>query len=369
MVQDSYDATEIDRISAIESIVDELEQTQFRPIEDIIADAPPLYPLWGDFLYRGGVTFFISDPGLGKTTFMYAMIKALSVSKPFLGIEPTEALRPVMLDYESGYSLINMRSDRLSKFNGHLSFPEKQFFIFTKESERWRQRNNKEKGTFPYIMDDLIIFLKKKEINTLIIDSQSWAFSTRDENDNPEALKQMGILADLAEITNVAIILIHHSSKADAEGTRKGSGAYARSRASDIIINITPYKHKRLGEDGYDVEIPSIRFEVAKNRYCDDRIVWFLEKDEGDFKVINQKEIPLDIPATRLGRLHECCNTLEEIMNIGKNKSEFWKMGKITNITSQHGEFSMRTTERAIAKLVSQGRIQKTKSNLYKWIA
>ena len=58
----------------------------FRSIDEIRETAPPLEPLWGFFLFKKAITAFISDPGVGKTSFGYVQTQALCQGKSFLSI-------------------------------------------------------------------------------------------------------------------------------------------------------------------------------------------------------------------------------------------------------------------------------------------
>jgi hypothetical protein len=94
------------------------------------------------------------------------------------------------------------------------------------------------------------------------------AFNTFDENDNAEAKKKVQKVRKLAEKLHCSIVVMHHPSKANMEGTRKGSGAYAWARHADILINFNKT------EDDDVIEI-----EMSKNRWSGDKPTIYIMKD------------------------------------------------------------------------------------------
>ena len=73
-------------------------------------------------------------------------------------------------------------------------------------------------------------------------------------------------------------MIIHHSSKGELTGTKKATGAYARTGLCDINWNF-----EFLGE-GYGRNL--FMFSIPKNRLIDDQFCTFIEKDNWDFKVV-----------------------------------------------------------------------------------
>jgi len=229
----------------------------FRPIDEIRKNAPPLEPLWGNFFFRKAITSIVGDPGIGKTTLGYGLGFALCRGEAFLDIEAEEPIKILALDYESADSLIKSRANQITESS------VENFYVF-----------NITELLLPHIIGRAIKFAHDKGINLILVDNQSMAFNTRDENDNAEAIKQMRLIRSFAVASNASVAVFHHSSKADLPGTRKGTGAFARARLADICLNIeTP-----------DSNCPDIiKFELVKNRLVDDRVLWYIKKAEGKF--------------------------------------------------------------------------------------
>lgn len=237
-------------------------EEMFRSFDLIRETALPVEPLWGNFLIKKAITAIIGDPGIGKTSFGYSMTTALCLGQPFLKVYSEEPVNSLYMDFESADSLVSSRSNLILNDPLHLvSIPN--LYIY---------------NIADYYIDDigekLLKFCKEKEVNLVSIDNQSMAFRTANENDNAEAIEQMHYLRQLANETGAAIILFHHAGKSNLSGTRKGTGAFARARLADIMINIDmPIENKR------DI----IRFECVKNRMVDEEVIWFLKKEKGQF--------------------------------------------------------------------------------------
>lgn len=210
--------------------------------------------------------FVAADIIVHNTTFNYTLIDSLIHKRPFLdidGCKEIKGIRVLYLDLESSDSLIKSRramldledSDQFLKCNlPNVVLPELEHYI---------DRFIKDTGP----------------LHIIFVDPLRMAFNTRDENDNAEASKQMKILRYWCEKFNCSVVIVHHSSKADMSGTRKGSGAYARTSLADIVWNF-----EQLGE-GYSRDL--FKFYIPKNRCVDDDLVMCIRKDAGSFKRVD----------------------------------------------------------------------------------
>lgn len=231
----------------------------FRPLDAVKQQAKPLEPLWGVFLVKQAITSIVGDPGAGKTTFGYDMLEDLCNGRPYLDVPPEEPIKVLYMDFESSDSLITSRA---SYVFGESEIPN--FYIYNSVDYYLTQ-----------IVQELVEFCIEKEINLLVVDNQTMAFATRDENDNSEAAKQMRLLRQICNAIGCAMILFHHTSKANLTGSRKGTGAFARARLADIMLNIN-----LLDPDDTDY----VYLEMVKNRFStEDKMLWYLKKEEGQF--------------------------------------------------------------------------------------
>lgn len=243
----------------------EQRTVRFYPITEA-ENAPDLEPIWGNWLFKGSVVLQVGEPGIAKTTFNYQLAKAFVDSKPFLGVEPVcQNIKVLYLDWESSPSLIKSRV--------HISggYPEnaKNFLVY---SDTEFTLANIEKA----IDEAHSIF----PFNIIFIDPIRMAFNMRDENDNPEGSRQMRYLRTLAKRWNCTILAVHHCSKADLPGTKKASGAYARTGLADIVWNFEYL-------DDEDEHHNMFKFSIPKNRLIDDGFKVCVEKREGEFIVVS----------------------------------------------------------------------------------
>lgn len=234
------------------------QEEMFRPLDQIRKTAKPVEPLWGCFLIKKAITSIVGDPGVCKTTFGYGLSSRLCLGLPFLGIKAEEPINALYMDFESEDSLISSRANLVigdKEIPNLIVYNLPQYFL-------------------QHVAQATIVFCNQNKINLVMIDNQSMAFNTRDENDNAEAIKQMRFLRAFTHACHASVVVFHHTSKANLPGTRKGTGAFARARLADICINL----------DIPDEQHPKIvRFELVKSRLIDDRVLWYLEKKEGDF--------------------------------------------------------------------------------------
>lgn len=307
----------------------------FRTLGQIRKEAKPLEPLWGYLLYRKAITSIVGDPGLSKTTLAYTMTSCLCEGKPFLGIHPELPINAIYMDLESQDSLVVSRANLImSKV-----YDIPNMFIY-----------NMVDYFITNIGHVLIDFCHKENINLIVIDNQSLAFNTRNENDNAEAIKQMKYLRWLTTSCNCATVLIHHTSKADLKDTRKGSGAYARARLADICINVNS-----PSQDNKDL----IQFEVVKNRMVDDKMLLYLEKNKGAFNIVDPPTKEYRQPTTTL-----VFKAQQDIINLFNEYSQELKAKYIKEQMNIAGH-DKHTVANALFRLTQQGILIKPRYGLY----
>lgn len=302
----------------------------FRPIDDIVATAKPLEPLWGFYLYKKAITSIIADPGAGKTTFGYALGMNLCLGKPYLGIHQEEPVNALYMDLESSDALVKSRKILVQEEEG-----VPNFIIY-----------NHVDYYFPQIADVTLKYCLSHNINLVIIDNQTVAFQTRDENDNSEASRQMKLLRMWTNDANVALVLVHHTNKAGSTGTRAGTGAYARARLADILITLT-----YPDPDVKDL----VCFEVTKNRMTDDNTCWYLKKIEGRFEFTNPPMIAGGKQQTNTV-IYATQKKIFDIMEFGKDY-KFDTIVKLIIENSNGNKPDIPTISRALKKLQQQGRM------------
>lgn len=252
--QDEQKAT-LDRLFSKRALFATVDSTEM---------APNLEPIWGNWLFRQSVVFEVGDPGISKTTLNYALASQLVNHKPFFGVDGHHiegTMRVLYLDLESSDSLIKSRKNLLGV----------------------SQNPNFLKCNFPNVtLRDLEPYIDKLveewgELSLVFVDPIRMAFNLRNENANAEASRNMKYVRKLADKWGCAVILVHHSTKAELEGVRKGSGAFAWACLSDIVWNF-----ERLGDE-YEPEL--FKFYIPKSRMIQDDFCVCVRKGEGGFEV------------------------------------------------------------------------------------
>lgn len=301
----------------------------FRPLDSVCEQAKPLEPLWGYYLYKKAITSIIADPGTGKTTFGYKLGIELALNHPFLGIYPEEEIKVLYMDLESSDALVKSRKILVSG-----DTQTKNITIY-----------NAVDYYFPQVQEITGDFCKSNGINLVILDNQTMAFATRDENDNSEASRQMKLLRQWTNDCNVALVLVHHTSKANMPGTRKGTGAYARARLADILINF----------EAVDVENEPdlVCFSVSKNRMVDDHTLWYLKKVEGNFE-FTEPPLMAGMRQQTDTKIYEAQKQILEFMQL---QTEY----KFEDIALKFFSMDSSLLQHALKRLYQQGRLYKPK--------
>lgn len=309
----------------------------FRTIGKIRKDAPPLTPLWGYFLFKKAITSIVGDPGIGKTSFGYGLAKELCLGNSFLDVPTEEPVNSLYMDFESADSLV---ASRASLVFGDTEVPN--FWIY-----------NTSDYYLPQVAKVTLEFCNKRDINLIFVDNQSMAFNTRDENDNAEAIRQMRFLRSFAVACNCALLSFHHTSKANLSGTRKGSGAYARARLADVCINLeTP------SEDHPD----TLKLEVSKNRFVDEKVLWYFKKEEGKFVFTGPPLGVIGKPTDT--QIYKAQHNLLEFCQAGKE----YETKNLVSIIGVDG-LTYDIIDKALRRLVQQGRFIKPKYGYYEKVA
>lgn len=303
----------------------------FHSIDDT-ESAANLEPIWGNWLFKGTIVEEVGEPGISKTTFNYAFASALLNSKPFLGVNGLHPKLSYLLyiDLESDDTLIKARRHLLglNKNSRFLKCNVPNVTLYELE---------------PYI--DMLI--KDKPISIMFIDPLRAAFNTRDENDNAEASLQMKYLRYISQKWHCAIILVHHSSKAEWSGTRKGSGAYARVALADIVWNF-----EKLGED-YPEEL--FKFYIPKSRMIQDDLCICIQKEAGGFEVV---EFPKGYMVRQSGiRIYSLQQAIDLVMQDRKKRHPN-KILEQVNIATEK-EYTRQSLHKALSALIQLGVIKR----------
>jgi len=274
------------------------EGTLFAPIK-ITDNAPDLEPIWGNWIFKKTIVEEVGEPGISKTSMNYMLVNCLIHKKPFLdidGCKDIEQIRVLYIDLESSDSLIKSRRAMLELEDSPYFIKCNLQNVLLPELEPYIERYIKDTG----------------KLHIIFIDPLRMAFNTRDENDNAEASRQMKHLRHWCEKFDCSIVIVHHSSKADMTGTKKGSGAYARTSLADIVWNF-----ETLGE-GYSRDL--FKFYIPKNRCVDDDLVLCIKKEGGTFTKVDFP-VGYQSDGNNGTQVYQLQKRIQYLMEDGKNRS------------------------------------------------
>jgi RecA-family ATPase len=299
--------------------------SKLKRLSEVSKTAVIQVPLWGDLLIRKKITHITGEPNIGKTTFTYTFGLHVSNKMEFLGITPQEPVKVLIVDFESDESLAKTKYDNMGN-----DFPDENLRVIF-EQELYIDSST--------MIEDLINIHKKFPFDIMFVDNQGTAFPIRDENDNAEAVRHIKVLRKLASLFNCAIVLYHHPSKADNEGLRKGSGAFAWVRYCDIACNLSET----------DKENHIVELEYTKNRFAESaENLYFQKMGMGMFEkrtiTDTSKKVtakyPVDIVANFILDMH----------------GEFQRK-EITDKCIEKFAYSVRLIDKALDKLVNRNKI------------
>lgn len=182
---------------------------------------------------RGDVVNLIASPKAGKSWLAIDLAMAVSTGTPWLKFYQTLPGRVLYLDAELDPTDLSFRATSIAKFRG---YSEKELKNFEAESFRGRLTD-----IFTLAMEYFVQF-QEGDFDMIVLDALYRFMPTMtSENDNAAITQVYNTLAAIAAKLNVAIILVHHSSKGAQSGKSQvdvGSGASAAARAADTHITI-----------------------------------------------------------------------------------------------------------------------------------
>jgi len=294
----------------------------------IRATNKPNEPVWKPYLYRKALTYVVGDPGIGKTTFGYALAQALGLGEAFMGLKPEKPLNILILDFESSDGLLVRKGMELG------DFPDNVLVLNDAESSMTQLIKTGEIEKLYHAMP----------FDLLLIDNLGMAFNLRDENDNAEAEKHCKELRTIVNTYDCAILLYHHPSKnLEISGTRKGSGAYAWARYCNIHLNMNQI----------DKENGIIEIETAKNREDDDQQTRFIQKI-GDSQFV-ECEPPADFRPTNIGRREYPIHKAMQI--ISQMKGRHSRADIVARVVRELDVHPL-TADKALKRMLNKGEIQ-----------
>lgn len=225
-------------------------------------DIRPRPWLLGYWLMRGAVTLLAAPGGTGKTALLTGMILSCATGRNLVGAEPLKTLRVAMLGLEEGREEMSRRTAA-----GMMHFQITPADI----GSRILYLDGKE---YPFSaafmdqtgqiamgpdMESLNMSMLGERLDVLFVDPLALAHSAP-ENDNVAMAAVLSYFSAVADASNVAVCLLHHTRKGAIAGdpdSIRGAGAlvnHARialglagmSEDEAQVFNLTAEERKRL---------------------------------------------------------------------------------------------------------------------------
>jgi hypothetical protein len=234
-----------------------------------------------------GRTFFTGPPGVGKTWVLLSLAKALTTGRPFVGVH--EVLEPMNVLYlcpEMGSRALRKRCTRLGI--------SKKFFIHSMNEE-----------FTPLTSPLLAQAIADLSPCVVVLDTLIRFSNAEDENSSTET---SGVAAAMAELVNagaVAVIAIHHSTKAAANQSFVEIGSSVRGSSELGAGPDAIWVVRHVDNTDETRKQVKLRLECAKARNLDPPADPFVIQgrpfidEKGDFAVL------ADDQTTAYARLEE----------------------------------------------------------------
>ena len=284
---------------------------------------PPIDWIVKPMFSTGTVSLVVGDPGSKKTYSILDLAVCLATGKTWLTFE-TKPASVLLIDEESGVRRINRRLGNVMR--GH--FADGTIPLQYTSLARFNFRPN---GSI--IPEDLLALEEKiheTEAKFVVIDALADVMPGADENSVKDVQPIFMGLRQVADNTESAIVLIHHSNKA---GDYRGSSAILGALDLLLMVKSKP-------------DSPNIDFEVKKNR--DDKPSNFsaVAHFEGEQFWLTSSEYA---PKQKFNKAQNY--VLKHLLNNGKSL--------VTDIQANADTCSVNSARKALYELVNSGLVRR----------
>lgn len=196
---------------------------------DALLPPPPVEWVIENFIEAGTLSAYYGDPGCGKTWALLDQAVCVALGKKWLDFD-TKQNTVLLIDEESGERRLMRRLGEVLR--GHNA--DGKTPIFSVSYGRFDLGSRYD----PRLLEELIQVTGAKLV---IIDALSDVAPNRDENATKDMKPILLALKSMAEDTNAAIVVIHHSNK---QGGYRGATTIKAD--VDIMIKVEKEKHKEI---------------------------------------------------------------------------------------------------------------------------
>jgi putative DNA primase/helicase len=196
------------------------------PLADFLSGCGDVADWVVDHLIAGGaLTLFAGLPKVGKSTFVYGMLGAISTGTPFLGLDVASA--SVLLLTEEPAITVEEKADRFS-------LDDSRVWVLPKRRIRSGRK-------WPRIVADGVAFCREHpEIQVVVVDTiDKFADldAKRSESDTGVIREMVDPLYELLDL-GVAVVLITHQRKQEGEHGLRVRGGTSLTGSADVIAEL-----------------------------------------------------------------------------------------------------------------------------------
>ncbi len=222
-------------------------------------------PIVPNFIYTGSITWLMGISGVGKTSLCLEIADCLTTGGGLLwGKVPVQHARTLWLDYDHKFARLKELMDAYygEKERDLLILPEEQRYPLSWETLQ------------PYVG-----LIRREGIEVVISDTGFDWLNVIDDAKDAEAREKTMVLRELVDATGVAVVLLHHPSKAPGRtgSTMAMSGHHRYAGRADVIAELV-----HDGSAGQDW----VRLRILKDRYA--------ERSEYRFARQGRRFLPLE---------------------------------------------------------------------------
>lgn len=193
-------------------------------------DIRPRQWLLGYWLMRGAVTLLAAPGGTGKTALLTGMILSCATGRDLVGATPLKTLRVAMLGLEEGREEMSRRfAAAMMHFGTTQSDISNRVLYLDGKEHPFSAAFMDQTGQVAMgpDMESLNMSLLGERLDVLFVDPLALAH-TAPENDNTAMAAVLSYFSAVADASNVAVCLLHHTRKGAIAGdpdSIRGAGA------------------------------------------------------------------------------------------------------------------------------------------------
>lgn len=199
--------------------------------------------VFGDMFLAKQVGMLIAEPGIGKSTWSLGMALSLTTNKSLLGIDPHGGAAVGLFNNEDNLEEMDRRLRAAMQHYGirddEYHYPRvtekgSRLFLCGRENPLRLAFRNKDGVIKGQDALPLIDWTLENQIRMLVLDPFSMTHPAN-ENSNEEILRVGEICNYVADKTNAAVVLIHHTRKRDKASSEGHSGNLDSARGASSL--------------------------------------------------------------------------------------------------------------------------------------